>query len=606
MKRKKVVFLISIFLEILIFVIAAVKPIKEQSYSWSQDQLSVVNVNGEKTSGFYLNQPEETGDSEYVVSEIFSLKKGHYTVRVKYDSVGGGKIRVLCADGRYRDDLAGNLLLKEDLQEMSFAIKVNDSKRELEIRGFQRLDREDTDYLLIREISVQTSMNAKFLRLVMLFGIFLFLDFAAWAFSSAKVRDKIRNNALLITVFSIAVFLTSLPLFVSYLPSEMLDIRFHITRIEGLREGLLSGSFPVRIQPGWLNEHGYAASVFYGDLFLYFPAVLSILGVPLQTAYQCFVLAVNIATIWIAFYCCKKMTGNRNVAMFAAVLYTGNLYRMTALYMRAAVGAYCAMIFFQLIVLGFWEIFKQDNDKRELEKGWLPLVIGFSGILEAHIISFEMTAAFSALLCLTLWKKTFQKSRFWALCKAVAVTILANLWFLVPFLDYLRDDFQINSKGAYVGDHYKLQERGLLLPQIFSSDFEVVSASKDISTGIQGEMPLTIGMALTMVLAAGILLWAYKIQKKEKWGEFALCLCLTLLSFALTLSCFPYIQIGKDHALFSDGISKHPVFLAIFNNFYSLAFMDVLFVWYGNGETQQKAVWLCSSDDVRHLSFSGG
>lgn len=545
MKKKNLAILIIAFLEVLIFIAAVVWPIKYQTYFWEQDQLLHVDENCDIIPGFYLNQPEDTGDSEYIESGIFRLKKGCYTVRVKYDSAGGGKLRVLYADGRYRDDLAGNLLLREDLHEMSFDIKVKDSERDLVIRGFQRLDRGKSDYLLIREISVQTSGNTKLLRLAALLAIFIILDMVFWAFSCAGVRDGFRKNALLIAVFSIVLFLTGLPLFVSYLPSEMLDIRFHITRIEGLRQGLLSGAYPVRIQPGWLNEHGYATSVFYGDLFLYFPAVLTLLGVPLQTAYQCFVLAVNIATIWITFYCCKKMTGNKNIAMFAGILYTGNLYRMTALYMRAAVGAYCAMIFFPLIILGLWEIYKLEDNVKKPGKGWLPLAIGFSGILEAHIISFEMTAAFTALLCLALWKKTFRKDRFFALCKAVVTTILMNLWFLVPFLDYLRDDFQINSKGAYAGDHYKLQERGLFLPQIFSSDFEVVSASKNIATGVQGEMPLTIGMALTMVLIAGILLWAYKIQKKEKWQEFCLCLCMTLFSFALTLSFFPYIQIGR-------------------------------------------------------------
>lgn len=546
MNRKKFLYLFILILQILIVIGAASIPVNTDKKVWTQDQLAFADESGGRKPGYYLNASSEADDSVFIETDAFLLDKGRYCIDIKYESVGGGKVRLLYEDGRYGKDLAGNLLLKEDQQEMTFDVRVTDKSRNLIIRVFQRQDRKDQDYLLIKEITIRTAENVRVIRTAAIAVIFILIDFLFLFLVKQNRRRLIRENALLLAVFGITLFFTSLPLFISYLPSEMLDIRFHITRIEGIREGLLSGAFPVRIQPGWLNGHGYAASVFYGDLFLYFPAVLTLLGVPLQTAYQCFALIVNVATIWIAFYCCRKMTGSKNAAMFGAVLYTGNLYRMTAMYMRAAVGAYCAMIFFPLIVLGLWEIYKQEEDGgRSLKKGWLPLVIGFSGILESHIISFEMTVVFTALLCLILWKKTFQKTRFFTLCKAVGITITLNLWFLVPFLDYLRDDFNINSKGAYIGDHYKLQERGLFLPQIFASDFEVVSASKDVSTGIQGEMPLSIGMAMTMVFVTGILVWAYKWKKRERWNEFLLCLSMTVLSFALTLSCFPYIQLGR-------------------------------------------------------------
>ncbi len=546
MKKKKILYSLLLVLQLAIIFCIAVIPVNTAEKVWTQDQLLCMDENGEKKPGFYLNASPDADDSVYIETEAFRLNRGRYRINIKYENVGGGKIRLLYEDGRYGKDLSGNLLLKEDLQEMTFDVRVTDKDRDLVIRGFQRQDRNDQDYLLIREIGIRTADNARGIRIAVIAGIFLLIDFLFFLFTRWNLKGIIRENAMLIAVFGITIFFTSLPLFISYLPSEMLDIRFHITRIEGLREGLLSGAFPVRIQPGWLNGHGYAVSVFYGDLFLYFPAVLTLLGVSLQTAYQCFALSVNIVTIWIAFYCCRKMTGSKNIAMFGAVLYTGNLYRLTAMYMRAAVGAYCAMTFFPLIVLGLWEIYKQnESEGKTLKKGWIPLVIGFSGILESHIISFEMTVVFTALLCLILWEKTFQKTRFFTLCKAVGITIGLNLWFLIPFLDYLRDDFNINSKDAYIGDHYKLQERGLLLPQIFASDFEVVSASKDVSTGIQGEMPLSIGIAMTMVFVAGILLWAYKWEKREKRKEVVLCMGLTAFSFLLTLSCFPYIQLGR-------------------------------------------------------------
>lgn len=546
-------------------------PRKTVSLLWTQDQLKYVDANGETTSGFYLNLTSDGGNNEYVKTNEFQLPIGRYTILIRYESRGGGKIRAIYSDGRYISDITGFMMLSEGEQEMVFPLHITNLRRLAVIQAYQRESRNDDDYLLIREIEVRTAENVEILQTIKLF--FLFMVINVLVFFREKMKNGIRQNSILISVFSVAVFFTSLPLFVDYLPGNTLDLSFHLTRIEGLRQGLITGEFPVRVQPGWLNNHGYAVSVFYGDALLYFPAILCILGLPLQTAYQIFVLAVNIATIWTSWYACKKITQDDQIAMFGAIIYTGNLYRIIAIYMRAAVGAYSAMIFFPLIMLGLWEIFALEVSDRRMNRGMLPLIIGFSGVLLTHIISFEMIVCFAALLCMLLWRKTFQKERFLLLCKSVGATVLLNLWFLVPFLDYLRDEFRINSPDAYVGDHYKMQERGLFLPQMFLTDYEVISVSMGHSVGIRGEMPITLGVALTMVLVFGLVIAAIKFQKQEKNRELILCLGLTVISLVLTLHSFPYILLGRTMPFLQ------MVFKSIQYNWRFLTISTVLLLW---------------------------
>lgn len=71
------------------------------------------------------------------------------------------------------------------------------------------------------------------------------------------------------------VFMISLPLMVRGISdNDYQDLRVHLMRIEGIADQLRLGHVPVRMQSVWLDGYGYPISIYYGDIFLYFPAVL--------------------------------------------------------------------------------------------------------------------------------------------------------------------------------------------------------------------------------------------------------------------------------------------------------------------------------------------
>lgn len=351
-------------------------------------------------------------------------------------------------------------------------------------------------------------------------------------------NETIRN----IMVIAGLIIFSTYPLFTDYL-TEGHDLLFHLLRIEGIKDGLLSGQFPVKIQPTQLNGYGYAASVFYGDLFLYIPAFLRIIGFSIQDAYRFFVFIVNTASILISFYSFNGIFRNKNAALFAAILYNLSPYRLINIYGRAAVGEYTAMIFLPLLALGLYKIFNDNTEAKEYSHNWIIPVIAYTGIIESHILSCEMTGIFTILICLFFIKKAFVKKRFMVLLKTVVFTILFNLGFIVPLADYMIRGACIISEGAMTTSN--IQQNGIYPARLFTiflnGDSMPYSRKANYELGMQGEMGISVGIALIMCFLLFLYFMLIKNRKKNsfyKLGEFAWW--ISAITIIMSLDIFPW------------------------------------------------------------------
>ena len=246
----------------------------------------------------------------------------------------------------------------------------------------------------------------------------------------------------------LTVVIVSIPLY-----SENLvwghDTSFHLARIEGIKEGLLNGDFPIKLYGYVYNNYGYPVGYFYPDLFLYIPAVLGIFF-PGVMAYHFFLFLITLFTAIISYISFKSLFSHilrENklphyvYGAVAAMLYTGALYRMMDLYSRAAIGEAIAMSFLPLALISFYLMLEGR------ENAWIGVVIGATGILETHILSSLML--FIAYVCLSLifYKKFFQQCNLKAVLKATIFVILLNIWFYAPFLS-MYESFDFYMKGA--------------------------------------------------------------------------------------------------------------------------------------------------------------
>nr|MCR5033713.1 hypothetical protein [Lachnospiraceae bacterium] len=255
--------------------------------------------------------------------------------------------------------------------------------------------------------------------------------------------------------------LASIPLCKDYTISGG-DLIFHLMRIEGVKDGLLSGQFPVRIAPKWLCGYGYASSVFYGEILLYFPALLRLAGFTVQTAYKVLLLAINLGTAVISYDCFTKIAKDKWTGLVAALLYTLSPDRLFSQYVYAAVGRAGAMMFLPFIALGFYLLFAEDPEDPDYWKNGVFLTVGFSGLIQTHSLSGMITVIFSVLLCALLALRTFRKKTLAVIGGAAGITLLLNAWFIVPFLDFVR-------RGDFIMEHTSertIQSVGLPFSQL--------------------------------------------------------------------------------------------------------------------------------------------
>ena len=248
------------------------------------------------------------------------------------------------------------------------------------------------------------------------------------------------------------------------------DIYFHLSRIEGIAQGLKSGQFPVRIYSQAKNGYGYAPSLFYGELCLYFPAVLRTLGVSVQLSYHLYVLAVQMLTAGIAFYSFRQMFSHNKTALLGSVLYLLNPYRLQNLYWRAAVGEYTAMAFLPLIPAALCLLYgRKEPTKKQTGVACTELVIAFGMLLQTHMISLEIMVLATAVFCLFHLRRTCSRCVLFVWLKSVAIVLLLNLWFLLPFLEIMGSGIYGGMYGGTTMNAGRMIQRsGYAIPKVLT------------------------------------------------------------------------------------------------------------------------------------------
>lgn len=247
------------------------------------------------------------------------------------------------------------------------------------------------------------------------------------------------------------------------------DWRFHISRIECIAQGLREGQFPVRIYSQAKNGYGYAPSLFYGELFLYFPALLRLLGMSVQGAYRTYVMAVQAATAGISFFSFRQMFRHNKTALLGSILYMLAPYHIYNIYWRSAVGEYTALAFLPLIPAALSLLYAPQIPSRHQKRvACAELVIAFGSLVQTHIISLELATLATAVFCLWHFRRTFTKSILSVWAVAAGLTVLLNLWFLVPFVTMMAGGYSNMYGGESFAGGLAVQKNGLWLSQLLN------------------------------------------------------------------------------------------------------------------------------------------
>ena len=398
----------------------------------TQDDMLLRTESGKTVEGAYYDTSDE--DIRAAVTPVLELSKGIYYVQVSYKGQGiiqGGLIYDQARNGR---ELTDNDEFQVDAGRsvLTYRVKRGDTspvRFKLRLTG----DAVDGDYIQMTECHVIPAKTTCLYRIFCMAALLAFFDLGIWVYFRYYMGWQAKERTVFLAV-AVVTLIAGLPLFQKGLTPGA-DLNFHLHRIEGLYEGLLAGEFPVRIQPGWLEGHGYAVFM-YGDLFLYIPAVLRIIGFTLEEAYKIYLFFVNAGTAAIAFYAFYRMTKEKLPALVGTVVYIGSVYRLDAIY-AAWTGKSAAMMFFPLVLAGFDLLFTVDVDSDEYGRIWPCLTFGFTGLLMTHMLSTLIVGFFSVIACLVMIKKVLRKKTLAVLIKSAVLSAALSLWYLVPMLSYL-------------------------------------------------------------------------------------------------------------------------------------------------------------------------
>lgn len=475
------------------------------------------------------------------VYEGISLPAGVYRVALEYST--SEDLRSLCQvqDGSVFPGalLTNGETLYSGLTETRFQMWLFERADALQVKiNYDGVGRLETGRLRIYDTKQLWGIY-----LTVVLTVTLLLLTAQLLYAYDKEYGIVRENKVVMLGLTVIVVIASVPYLVGGVPAGA-DLGYHMHRIEGIKDGILAGYFPVRLEPEWLHGHGYANGIFYCGTLLLFPAFLRIIGFPVTFAYNCYVIGLNIATALIAYYSISRIFREKYIGLAGSALYTLSVFRLSRLMQKATVGECSAYVFLPLLIYGFWRVFTQDRRDKGYRTCWIPLAFGYAGLFQTHVLSCEITAFLTVILCAVMIKRVLRRETFWELCKGAVGALIMSAWFLVPFLDYYaREDLHIKHGWART-----IQERGIYPAQLLfhwwrHGDNAIIGES-----GMLHSQAMGVGFVLILGFSFFVILWfGGRLAHRENpvWKLGQLSVFLGGLLMLMSQDFFPWDAIQK-------------------------------------------------------------
>ena len=480
---------------------------------WKSEH-AVYENNGLNPDGSLRNSGLE---SELLWGPYRFLKKGSYTAVINYSADEDQSCLATASGGLAQMFDSSKGLLSHHFHTVNYQFEVLDDVDEFQLVIYYT----GTGNFTVHSISVVSNNNQ-------IKRISAELIFAVFCLFSRQEKEKRRTFALLMGICAFV----SIPLAVKGINNGA-DLGIHYLRIEAILQAIRSGQFPARISSVTLYGLGYPFSIYYNDLFLYFPAILRLLGFSVNTAYKIYIFSVNFLTVFFSYFSFRKIFGKKNISMILTLLYASASYRMLNIWIRGAAGEYTAQIFLPIVALALFRIFKEENFAfRQMFANGALLAAGMTGIIGSHQLSMLMTCFAIAVTCLFFWKKTIRIRTLSTFGIAVFLTFLLNLYFLVPFVDYYINEPTF-IKSMVDADATMIQRYGAY-PFQYVDFFQ--SLNGEFSFPLEGRLQYTPGLALMAVFFFGI------FQRFRDKGSqfFRFSLFLSFLMLFIASDIFPW------------------------------------------------------------------
>ena len=476
-------------------------------------------------------------ETDYYIGLTDGLPVGSYEVFFYYTAATGNNYYEFtdddstCSQIHYDRDL--NLLPENTVQKAHMYLTAPCSHFQVKLTEF--------DGESISVDRVEFVQNHSDLRVLAVSLGLLFIVSNLIAIWYAKTKDKWIFAAVLIGLIA------ALPVYTGYLTGGH-DLTFHLYRIEGIKDALLSGQFPVRVAPTPFYGYGNANPQYYPELFLYVPAFLRFAGFSIHAVFLIMLFAIHLGTALISYASFDALFQDKKKAVLISALYTLAFYRIETVHYRYAIGEALAMMFFPLFLAAFMRLVReQKKDFATKRRNILLLVVTFTAILQSHLLSCLMLVFVGMILLFTYAKKIIRNRTWIDLLIAGLITVLLNLWFILPLKQAMGLNYYMRAET-----NFDIGENALFVSQLFFPTGEFDGVTEDIIHGIRGEMPLSMGLSCGFVFVL-LLLIVPMIWKKRKEHEakmFFLSLALTVLYMFLCTNLFPWYLVREGGKIF--------------------------------------------------------
>ncbi len=269
-----------------------------------------------------------------------------------------------------------------------------------------------------------------------------------------KKENRILEVVLVAVAMAIIAAVTAFPFLHEGLYGYAPDYIYHMNRIEGVKEALLSGNYPVYVYSNFFGGKGYGSPMFYPDLFLIIPAIMRIMGVSILTTYKIFAVVVCLLATISTYVSLKVVSGDKFLSLSGTFLLMLSEFYLADLIFRAGYSSYISYIFLPILFAGIYDFFMRDGMKCYL------IGIGLGGLVLCHIInSFIALLLTTAVFVVQLLTKKgreafFEKKHLINLAVTAVITLLITGYYTFPMIEQMVSGVErvYQDPWAHVGE----------------------------------------------------------------------------------------------------------------------------------------------------------
>lgn len=347
-----------------------------------------------------------------------------------------------------------------------------------------------------------------------------------------KLKDNYTGWCLL------GIFLVgTLPLFTNYCLNSS-EVPYQLVRIENMKDGLAAGMFRIAMPVNWQYEHGTAG--LDGNIFWLLPVILRMIGLTLESVYRSFLIVIYAVSVALSYMVFREESQNPRIGVLGSMLYCWAPWYIDTLYGRAAIGEALGYAFLPVLLLFIMRAVGQREGKLPQ---WVLLTLGVTLLLQSSFAVLIMGMLLLVFCCIYYHRQMLGREGLLTLGKAAAMTVVCNLWYLLPLLRYL---LAYRDVVRYVGSR-PFQEKGAFLLHYLTVFFHGGTTYDYKSDGFQNMASVGVGPALMALFF--LLLWLKFSGELKKSGKEKITTGLFwcgMLGILLSLGSFPWDLLRRN------------------------------------------------------------